>query len=547
MEPKTRLYILSYETPYTPCAGIAAVMKHLPRALAKASEKPVTVLSPFHHRVIKIKDFNRLVEFSYPYSPQNLEKKATAHLYEASGVEWFFLKPEGGEYFRGSPHPYALAQKDLVRDSLLFGRMALSFLDKIRPHEKQLVMLKDWQTISTCLSNRSSRQGRRFFLVLHNTYDASADNSDLREAGYDPSGLSGVSLLDQGLSKVAHPVFTVSDGFAADIKGDPLQCKVMAPHLTKALQDRLVGVNNGPFASLSIGGDLLKEMRQNQFQGLEAWKQKYRSEFIKAVNEHQPDLEYPVWGEPKVFFSHTKGLPWLVMAGRADFNQKGYDLAAWAVERFLRKKGEAGFVFLPMPGGQGFEELMFLTKLAYEHPENVLVLPFRMERGYPQIIQACHFGLMPSFYEPFGMANEFYQNGCVGLARATGGLVDQILDPGFDFRICPWLKPKNSVNHTTGILFREDVSFKGIHGLWGDVFAKNGLDKIQYRRQNPLYANMAGAMEQAFFRAVNLCVKRPLDYYNMLLQGIDYISDNLSWIRAAHGYWKNMKEHDRNE
>jgi glycogen synthase len=230
----------------------------------------------------------------------------------------------------------------------------------------------------------------------------------------------------------------------------------------------------------------------------------------------------------------------MLMAGRADPNQKGYDLAAWAVENFLHNMGQAGFVFLPMPGERGFEDLGFISKLALKYPENILVLPFRLQKGYPQIIQACHFGLMPSFYEPFGMANEFYQNGCAGLGRATGGLASQIIDAEMDFSLCPWLVPKTQIKNSTGILFREEIFLEQADSLWQDIFNKNRKDNLQYRKQNPLYASMAKAMESSLFRAVDMCAQRPREFHQMILGGMDYINEAFSWERSAEIYWQTM-------
>ena len=37
-----------------------------------------------------------------------------------------------------------------------------------------------------------------------------------------------------------------------------------------------------------------------------------------------------------------------------------------------------------------------------------MVLPFIFVEGYRAALQGAAFGVMPSLYEPFGMANEFY-------------------------------------------------------------------------------------------------------------------------------------------
>jgi hypothetical protein len=68
------------------------------------------------------------------------------------------------------------------------------------------------------------------------------------------------------------------------------------------------------------------------------------------------------------------------MAGRDDPRQKGYDVAAAAVEDYLtlnqRKPECAQFLFFPIPGDEGLAGLGFLRELADRFPEHVLAFPF---------------------------------------------------------------------------------------------------------------------------------------------------------------------------
>jgi glycogen synthase len=138
------------------------------------------------------------------------------------------------------------------------------------------------------------------------------------------------------------------------------------------------------------------------------------------------------------------------------------------------------------------------------------------------------------------MANEFYQNGCAGLGRATGGLASQIIDAEMDFSLCPWLVPKTQIKNSTGILFREEIFLEQADSLWQDIFNKNRKDNLQYRKQNPLYASMAKAMESSLFRAVDMCAQRPREFHQMILGGMDYINEAFSWERSAEIYWQTM-------
>lgn len=49
----TKLAFVTYETPFAPSGGIAAVMGHLPAFVKKASQFEAIVLTPYHHKIDK--------------------------------------------------------------------------------------------------------------------------------------------------------------------------------------------------------------------------------------------------------------------------------------------------------------------------------------------------------------------------------------------------------------------------------------------------------------------------------------------------------------
>ena len=163
-----------------------------------------------------------------------------------------------------------------------------------------------------------------------------------------------------------------------------------------------------------------------------------------------------------------------MLAGRDDPRQKGYDVAAAAAAAFLQTPGndtKAQFLFFPIPGDEGREGLLFLRELADAYPANVLVLPFLFREGYVPALQGGAFGVMPSFCEPFGMANEFHLNGAVGVGRATGGLIQQIVPlrsvPSFtasvERRSSRWHAASAAA---TGLLYREPDDLPDIVEDW---------------------------------------------------------------------------------
>ena len=50
---ETKLAFITYETPFAPAGGVAAVMGRLPIYVKKASNLETVVLTPYHHRIAR--------------------------------------------------------------------------------------------------------------------------------------------------------------------------------------------------------------------------------------------------------------------------------------------------------------------------------------------------------------------------------------------------------------------------------------------------------------------------------------------------------------
>ena len=276
-----------------------------------------------------------------------------------------------------------------------------------------------------------------------------------------------------------------------------------------------------------------------------------------VLNADDADDPKPVWGNIAKFVAKANAspdMPWFVLAGRDDTRQKGYDVAAEAIRNFLTKPGnddKAQFLFFPIPGDEGREGLLFLRRLAEDYRANILVLTFIFQEGYMAALQGAAFGVMPSLYEPFGMANEFYLNGAVGIGRATGGLLQQIVPlrevpsfaPEVDSPSSHWHSPSVAA---TGLLYRESDNNPDVVGHWKafngvQYLSEPGQDRVAERRNYRLFADMAGALQQALADAIDV-YREPLalnsmqPYYAMLVAGIGHIQRGFSWEWAAAEY-----------
>lgn len=473
-------------------------------------------------------------------------------------VSWYFLQPEENRYFAGYPHPYLVGKtpeeiaRNLLRDSLVFGTGVVAALNELDGDANWVLFLQDWEAATVALAASHLHPSWRLFATLHNSYDSPVTDGDLIGSAIPAHCCPGVTVLNRAIPLLENTIFTVSDQFADDFTQDDFQSKVMADHLQDLLRPRLLGVNNGPFVDLAVDPDTLANAKRGDFDSFAKWKDTNRTKAISALNELTPSPEKPIWGELETF-DQDKSACWFVMAGRDDTRQKGYDVAAAGIRRFLNSGGNARFFFFPIPGDEGLEGLSFLHKLAREFPRQVLVFPFIWREGFFATLQGASFGLMPSLYEPFGMANEFYLNGTVGIGRATGGIIQQIVpmqglacfSHAVQIRTSRW---HSSSARPTGLLFRERDNPDSSVADWRTINAANykvggaSPDRVEQRNQFRLFRSMTEELSISLKDAVNLFVKNKELYYSMLTEGIDHIRRSFSWERTTHEYLRTIRD-----
>lgn len=545
---------ITYETPFAPCGGVAAVIDRLPRYLQAASSLPTLVITPFHYRIPKTAAIESQAEpvgrIHVPYDGGRIP--LTLLRLDRDGV-WIFLKAEDSRFFAGARHPYDVGfdpqqiTLHLRRDALLFGSAVAHALPLVQPQATWTLLAQDWEaaTIALALAGESHKVDALVFLTLHNSYDTAASDEDLLAFSIDPYLCPGKTILRRALPLVQEPVFTVSDQFASDFSEEILQSQVLAPHLRGRLANKMLGVNNGLFAELAIEEEVLGRARRGDYTSLREWKLSHRQQAIRLFESITPDEERPLWGDLDQF--DREDAPWFVLAGRDDSRQKGYDVACSAIRRFLHEQGRARFLFFPIPGDEGLPGLNFLKELAVCYPESVLALPFSFKEGYFTALQGAAYGLMPSLYEPFGMVNEFYLNGAIGIGRATGGIVQQIVplrsaasfSHAVQRRADRWY---SACSQPTGFLYRERDHLPTAIADWQAINdadydpAGAGPNRLEQRERLPVFREMARELYLCLNDAVKVYREQPDLYYQMLVAGIDYLRSNFSWERASHAY-----------
>jgi glycosyltransferase involved in cell wall biosynthesis len=557
------IVFITYESPWFPAGGIAAVMGQLPSATEAAASLPTVVVTPLHLNSAKIAalKMQKVEVLQLPYQA-GLVPVTVFHYH--SGCSWYFLSTDHvpalhGPVFAGTRHPYDVSKEVLLRDSLLFGAAVVQALPVIARHRKVEaasvewnLLAQDWEAATALLAFSSQQEAQgRCHLTLHNSYDGFASTDDLSLVGIDPDCCPGETILQRTLSIIEPPAFTVSDQFALDFTQELIQCEVMAPHLQADLSRcPVVGVDNGPFKELAVADADLREARIGNFAPLQKWKSGNRQKALSALDAHTPTEREPVWGDKSKFRRDES--PWFVMAGRDDPRQKGYDVAAAAVQDYLAMHHNqpdcAQFLFFPIPGDEDRAGLGFLKALATDFPQDVLVFPFIWVAGFTAALQGAAYGLMPSLYEPFGMANEFYlAGGCVGIGRATGGNLEQIVPlratSAFSRAVQARADRYHGLSaHPTGILFREKDDIATARSDWQAI--NNALydrtggspSRLKQRRSFAVFQELAHELRIAVEDGIRVYRREPELYYRMLAEGVAHIQRTFSWQRAGQEY-----------
>jgi glycogen synthase len=571
--------LVAYESRYARCGGVTAVLNHLPGHLQTVASVPTVVITPFHlHSADTTMLETRLVgEVRVPFAGHEVIVAVRRH---DDRWPWCFLDASGftlpaalrlyeddRHFFAGKRHPYDVGRDGgeqlaiLRRDALVFGAAAARALAVIQPDAVWSVLLQDWQAATTALALAGRQTKHRLLLTLHNSYDSGGVFADdLANVGID-AGLvpgadeaEGSTVLNRAWPLVRKPLVTVSEQFALDLTQDPFQRHIMADQLQTILAPpNLIGINNGPFAALAVPEDMLTAADLGNYRPLADWKEQRKQQAVAALRAFTPTAERVVWGDVAAFLRRTEeNQPaWFVLAGRDDPRQKGYDVAAAASAELLQNPDQAKnaqLLFFPIPGDEGRAGLGFLRDLAARHPANVLVLPFIFAEGYQAALQGAAYGLMPSLYEPFGMANEFYFNGAVGIGRATGGLVQQIVPLRGAASFNPAVARLANRWHAgdaeaSGLLFREPDDLPDAVDDWRrlNVMAYNAKgpnNRVAARLQVPLYRAMVDELRKALADAVALYGAAPnrARHYRMLTAGIRHTQRSFSWQRTAAAY-----------
>lgn len=561
---------VAFETEFAKSGGLGAVMGILPKEMRRR-ESDCFIMAPFFRNIIsleKLKSDGKITDYSWDQSFDFSTGKGRyevkiAHLVGADGFDTYLLASEG--FFTAPQDPYVnptdpaapvgelnpVRSDKLVEDALFFYAAVPKALIALSKTDNLLLHLQDWE--AACIA-RAIRNEKKFgsvacILTLHNPYDRYLENasSALISEFVDYLNLNYDNVLAQMIPLVDGPLSTVSQNFADELLSSPLHHEVFAEHLQNSLERKgLIGVDNGLFGKVAFpfSEDARREAEQGNYDLIRKEKRVRREELGSVLEEYQRALAKGTqesWGADLEL--SDPNLPVFLILGRDDPRQKGFDVVAAAIR--MIPKGRAKYIFTPVPGDEGLDGLSFLKNLAEERPGEIRVWPFRLEFApFNALQRGSSFMVMCSLYEPFGAATEAYLAGMPVVARATGGLVQQVAPyPSASLsrhgrQLAALFHDRNS--DPSGFLFREPLVVNEAQG-WRRIIecgywqrSPKG-NRVEDRMGIPLFDAMAQRASWAFQDAIDLYTSDQTGYAKMIYSGYKML-ERFSWDRAVREY-----------
>ncbi|MCH8874200.1 glycogen/starch synthase [candidate division KSB1 bacterium] len=537
----------SFESRFAKSGGLAAVTtKILPYLKEVNNISNVILLTPFYPNIIppnKLKPTGLSIEVPFNKKSHKVEILKYVQNYEqpaGGSIEEFYLKADG--FFESKNKlndPYIYNEHDreesdaaLRENSMFFCQAAPFVLQKLEFNKNTLFHLQDWETILIALTAKTAMldgilKSGASVCTLHNPFDSGWLKLDSLAKILDSERSKKITenLKDDltahkiGLSLVDGALTTVSKNFAKELKQDILHTGHFAPHLQNIFEkSRIKGVNNGmfvdfppEFTEFAKPGQSPKISKAN-INRVRKTKLEKRVVLLKILDDYHPPQRFGKLTYRNGPLTHLpEDVPIILMSGRLDPNQKGFDIFLRAIDKF--REDEIKVVLSPLPVRES--DLVIFRKVAESSQGNVTVFPIRMAKGFHELQIGSTFGLMPSVYEPFGAAIEYMVNGTLVIARKTGGLVDQI-----DHRI-------------NGFLFKESKRNYNLKNIKSFMKASG---HIELRQTNPWCQDMVDSLYKILKRAIKLYQKENEKYYEMVLNGF-MKAQSFDWKTSAKEYY----------
>ncbi len=532
----------SFENRFAKSGGLAAVTTRiLPHLSRLKGVENVFLLTPFYPLLCKHpeqmhatgKSF--VMRFGGKTIPVEILKYTppTKNNADTTQVEEYYLKAEGffnsmnplDDPYIYHPDNLDLNNETIKESSLFFCHAAPLAVNALGVREDIVFHLQEWQTAAISLTAKTAMvkgvlSSAGTIQTLHNPFDCFLSLDDLKKImetkqfkRYNKHHSSGLTAYQLGLQLVDAPITTVSKSIALEFVSDIFQTHHFASHLQEIFKHNGVyGINNGLFLDIlpeyvaaESSPDYMATIKK-----IKGEKRRALLEFLVGdkAQHHIGELTYK---DKPLDMDFPEEIPILIMSGRLDPVQKGFDVLLRAIEKF--GKDEIKVILTPMPVKDS--DLNFFKKVANRSHGCVTVFPNRIENvNYQKLQTGSTFGVMPSIFEPFGAAIEYMASGTLTIARSTGGLKDQI------------------DNDDCGFLFREDT----FNYCWENIHTYIHTSQyVEARDENTWVINMVDRLFHAITKAAEIYRLQPDIYYNMIAAGFKK-ARSFDWDTSAAEY-----------
>jgi glycogen synthase len=534
---KSRTIVLcSLESSYAVHGGLGVIARNMPHWLHESGEKLVCC-APLYKNISTFRDARSegaLVceQEDIPVESRNFNTRATCYRDCNCPYPSYFIEIPNLFTARDNPYNYTSNHLQLLFDSLGFCASIPFVLRALGYTRHCLFHVHDWETaltgvFSTIAAVDGVLRHTRTVLTVHNSYDHYFP-LNLQHTFFN-GALNGQTVLQCALPFCDGPIVAVSEPFARELRSDPLQHGIFIPHLQSSIADReVIGIENGTFTASSVpySTAALEEGARGRIDRLYREKCRYRNAFITEIQRvSDPRIQGAITLNPE-----NSTIPILLISGRLDLNQKGFDVLFNAFRTLPR--GTCKLFF--SPNCTEDDPLDFFTGIARECEGDITIWPFRLSSDQLlRFYRGASFLVMPSLYEPFGAATEGFCMGTPVIARATGGLWKQInpVRPPAIPSFYGTDTPQVSSPKPTGILFREQSDgFDNQVEQWRRILSS----PVERRMEVPLYRSLVDAARCALSESITIFSDRRL-YTTMIYNGIMSL-ENFSWTNAIQKY-----------
>lgn len=537
------LVFCSFESRFAKSGGLGAITaKILPYFNQIEQIKRVFLMTPFYPNIMNEKKLAKTgIAFEARFDNKSIKVEVFKYILkvytsDSGEVEEFYLKAKGFFWAKNKINdPYGYYPDDQQRNDTAIRYNALFFCkavplaaNALGLQEDIIFHLQEWQTALISLTAKEAMLNGTLIScgtvqTIHNTFDSRISSEMLIKLtdkqkifnNQDFKINKGLTAYQIGLQLVDGPITTVSNHFAEELVSDLLQAGHFVPHLQRIFEKNGVyGINNGLFIDFPAE---YSQKNNYTIEEIKKTKLEKRKKLLEILDTYHPGERFgKLTYKSRSITKLPDKIPILVMGGRLDPFQKGFDILLQAVEKF--REDEIKVVLTPM--AIKTSDLDYFHKVADTCRGNITVFPIRIQKGYYEMQMGSTFGIMPSVYEPFGAAIEYMVSGTVTIARQTGGLVDQVQHKG------------------CGFLFREKPEFYTMDNI--KTFSQS-VDNMQLRKSNQWVQSMTDALFEVLKEAIDIYQNHQNDYYRLIKEGFRQ-ARTFTWQKAVEQYLKIYKK-----